>query len=702
MPPGSAQVRGGDSPVATLRMSHVVWQRNLPSDPGPRHALTGKPEGTVPALAPHPDGPTSRKELEAFLDRFFARHMHSSRPDQKGPVGAAIAVVKDGKILLVRGYGYANVARGTPVRPNRTLFRICSVSKVVTATAALQLVEQGKLRLNEDVNRYLTRFKLPNTFPRPVTLANLLTHTGGFDELHIGRSTLSALGLRPLGSYLAERMPSRVLPPGEVYSYSDHGYALIGYLAEAVSGVPFARYVDQNIFRPLGMRHSSFQQTLPANLASQLATGYDIGGDGVAHAAPYEYFNTAPAAGMSATATDMARFMIAQLQGGRYATGRILRAATVRQMQREHYSSYPRRRGYPAMPGVAYGFGIGHQDGQRILDHSGALRGFTSLLTLLPEKRFGFFVAGTTAHDSYLFDLQRQFVDHYFGQAQDTAHTRPPPVFQAFVDRRNPISRFAGSYWSTEYSRHTVEKLRQLVNQVQVTARGNASLTAHFWDGRTVQLTRIGPLLFQTEGGGPVSYWAFVVSGPPSGGQDTSARITRMAPGGNEVFDRIEWYETTALQLDFIGALSLIFLSGSVVWLILPPVRLLYRRVRGRSSRSNRPGRIAMLGRWLGGVTCALDLFFLVTFLLLMQSAASTQDLHYSWIEYGVPAGVIALLCIPLVTTALAVTMPFVTILAWKGSYWSVPARLHYTLLSLGTLAFIPFLLYWNLLGFHF
>ena len=616
-------------------------------------------------------GPTDRKELERLVDGYFARNLRAFHVP-----GAVFVLVKDGKIFFAKGYGYANLARRTPVIPDHTIFRICSVSKVFTATAVMQLVERKKIGLNDDVNQYLTLFKLPKTFPQPVTVADVLTHTGGFDERHIGRSTLDVRSLQPLGPYLASQMPPRVIPPAQVYSYSDFGYALAGYIVQAVSGMPFARYVDQHVFRPLGMRHSSFQQPWPPSLAADLATGYDVSGGGSAHPAPVEYFNAAPAAAMVGTATDVGHFMIAQLQGGSFRNRRILGERTVREMQQQHFSSYPP--GYPT-PGVAYGFGISYWNGQRMLDHSGALRGFTSLMTLLPAQRIGLFIAGNTPHDTFLFDLRRRFMDQYYPAPQTPAKLVTPPGL------REGLGRFTGSYWSHEYSRVTIEKLRQLVNQAEVTASGTYTLTAHFWGGRTQRVIRIAPLLFGSVGDHNVSYWAFQ--------QDALGRITHMVPGGYEVYDKIQWYETTQVQVAFIAAIALLALTGCLIWLVVP----LVRRRRG-SSRS----RGASAAGWLLGLNSALTLFFLLCLGLVMLNAVSTQAQHYSWIEYGVPASVVALLCVPLVTTAIAAVLLIFAVAAWSNRYWSLAARLHYTVATLGALAFIPFLLYWNLLGFHF
>jgi CubicO group peptidase (beta-lactamase class C family) len=189
--------------------------------------------------------------------------------------GATVAVVQDGQLLFAKGYGYANLERRTPVVADQTLFRVGSVSKLFTWTAVLQLVEQGKLDLEADVNTYLTEFQIPATYPRPITLAHLLTHTAGFEDRQIGITVASADKLVPLGSYLADAMPARVFAPGTVTAYSNYGNTLAGYIVERVASQPFAQYIEQHIFAPLDMRHSTFAQQLPPDQAAQLAVSYD-------------------------------------------------------------------------------------------------------------------------------------------------------------------------------------------------------------------------------------------------------------------------------------------------------------------------------------------------------------------------------------------------------------------------------------------
>jgi CubicO group peptidase (beta-lactamase class C family) len=341
------------------------------------------------------------KELAAFLDGFFAEQM----PKFHIP-GAALVMVKDGRIIFSKGYGVADLDKKTAVTPDKTLFRVASVSKPVIATAVMQLVEQGKLKLNEDVNQSLKLFKLGNPYPQPVTIAHLLTHTAGLDEQKSrDRDVAKPADMLPLGQHLAKRMPPRVMPSGEVICYSNYGYSLLAHLIEIASGEPFAEYLANKLLRPLGMNRSSYLQPLSAALLPDLATGYDYH-DGAYHKQDFRYHNTHDV--LTTTAADMARFLLAHLQGGRYENTRILQEATVRQMHQQQFTHHPK------LPGWCYGFEEAEHNGRRFIMHSGTMdEGFESLLVLLPQERTGFFLAYNQLNSNLRNTLLAEFFNRY-------------------------------------------------------------------------------------------------------------------------------------------------------------------------------------------------------------------------------------------------------------------------------------------------
>ena len=343
-------------------------------------------------------------DVEAFLDGIVPLQLKLS-----DIAGATISVVKDGKLLLAKGYGYADVQKKQPVSPQETLFRPGSISKLFTWTAVMQLFEQGKLDLDRDVNEYLD-FKIPDAYGKPITLKHILTHTPGFEE-QIKDLFTTTPGTPNLGEYLKTHIPARIYPPGTVPAYSNYATALAGYIVERVSGRPFEDYVDENIIKPLNMTHSTFRQPLPGNLAGFMSSGYRRGSD---PAEPFEIVNPFPAGSLSSSAVDMAQFMIAHLQDGQLGDVRILKPETARLMHSRLFALDD------AANAMCYGFYEESRNGQRIIGHGGDTVYFHSNLHLVLDKKVGFFVsynsAGTTSGlgDSPRATLWEAFLDRYY------------------------------------------------------------------------------------------------------------------------------------------------------------------------------------------------------------------------------------------------------------------------------------------------
>jgi CubicO group peptidase (beta-lactamase class C family) len=368
-------------------------------------------------------------ELEKLFDPIFAERMEKLRIP-----GAVIAVVKDNKIVFTKGYGFADLEKKSPVVPDKTIFRIGSITKVFTAMAVMQLADRRKIKLDDDVNKYLKDVKVPDTFPRPITFHDLLTHTSGLDEISPGRRTSQESQLIPLGTFLKTRIV-RQRPPNEIISYSTYNPALAALAAEQLTGTPFRRYLKENIFEPVGMTRTSIS-TVPNDLLSDLATGYEYR-DNKYQQLPFQWFHTFPASDINSTATDMARFVIANLQAGMIDGKRILSERTAREMQHTQFRNHPR------IPGWAYGFYEGEQNGLRFLEHGGSMDdGYSALLTLVPEKNSGIFVACNTESCASRLSgvIKTAFMDRYF-----PAQTRPE-VPKTEKPLNDSLKNFAGKY----------------------------------------------------------------------------------------------------------------------------------------------------------------------------------------------------------------------------------------------------------------
>lgn len=381
----------------------------LSPPPGPAPNVTSADVQTSAAK------PLTREDLEAWLDGFLPYALASG-----DVAGAVVVVVKDGSTLLQKGYGYADVAARKPVDPAATLFRTGSVSKLTTWTAVMQLVEQGKLDLDADVNGYLD-FEIPPRDGEPVTLRNILTHTAGFEERVKDLIVAEGTPFAPLDGYLKEWVPTRIFAPGTTPAYSNYATALAGYIVARASGLSFDEYVEQRIFTPLGMQHSTFRQPLPERLREFMANGYARASD--VKPKPFEVVVAAPAGSQAASGADMARFMIAHLQKGAFGEARILEAQTAEQMHTTALTVLPR------VDRMVLGFYEQKRNGRRIIAHAGDTAWFHSDLYLFIDDGVGLFISMNSAGKQGAPGKIRkavfeQFADRYL----------PGPTFDGNVD----------------------------------------------------------------------------------------------------------------------------------------------------------------------------------------------------------------------------------------------------------------------------
>jgi CubicO group peptidase (beta-lactamase class C family) len=362
--------------------------------------------------------------------------------DEADIVGAQVTVVKDGEILTSRGFGFANLEDRTPVDGYGTIFRPGSISKLFTWIAVMQLVEQGKIDLDDDVNTYLD-FKIPDALGAPpITMRNLMTHTPGFQEkfknLIIGDSDL----FLPLEDFLkSSPPPSRIFPPGATPAYSNYGTALAGYIVQRLSGEPFEEYVERHIFEPLEMKRATFQQPLPAQFEQHMSKGYRSASDGKAQY--YELVPMAPAGSLAASGEAMGRFMIGLLQ----RNPALMAPETWRQMYETLYQLSP------PLNAMALGFWELDKGDLVIRGHGGDTGFFHSDLNVLLDKNVGIYVSVNSSGEGagrLRFALTTGFAQRYFPEATapvgprlDTAKEHSAVVVGEYESSRTVVTNFA-------------------------------------------------------------------------------------------------------------------------------------------------------------------------------------------------------------------------------------------------------------------
>ena len=325
--------------------------------------------------------------------------------------GAVLSFVSDGEVLYVKGYGYSDLESKTPMKAD-SLVRIGSVSKLFTWISLMQLYELGEIDLEANVNDYISEFKVPDTFPQPITIENLLTHTPGFEETPYNVIQFEEYTVQPLGEAL-KWMPERAFEPGKFAAYSNYGTALAGYIVQEVSGVEFSDYVDMNIIEKLGMKSTTVKQELEPDLRARMSTGYYYLDGRNEPLTPFEKITIPPAGSITSSAGDMAKFIIANIQKGEFEGERILNEKTAELMQSVHFRHDPR------LNGMCYGFYEMSMNGLRLIGHGGDTIFFHSLLVFSTEDNWGFFVS---------------FNSNGKGSARDA-------LLSAFMDRFYPVDQ---------------------------------------------------------------------------------------------------------------------------------------------------------------------------------------------------------------------------------------------------------------------
>ncbi|MCA0207783.1 MAG: beta-lactamase family protein [Proteobacteria bacterium] len=351
-------------------------------------ALPGAPlQAAAQAPATVPADTERVAGLADFVDGVMAQQLAT-----REVAGAVVTVVQNGKVLFTRAYGFADIDRGIKVDGQKTLFRPGSVSKLITWTALMQQVENGKVDLDADVNRYID-FVIPPFEGKPIRVRDLFSHTLGMSDLAYDEKEWTKQ--ESYQSFLKTHVPQRLWAPGTEISYSNYGASLAGYIVERVSGEAFNAYVTRHIFQPLGMTHTTFAEPLTGENAANMALGYQFA-DGRFKARPYErYAKIMPAGSAASTAPDMARFMLAMLGDGALDGKRILKPASVALLESDSIANTP------GQPGMAHGFMVAREQGPRMVGHGGNTADFHSYLLLAPQAGLGFFVSFTGGDASY-------------------------------------------------------------------------------------------------------------------------------------------------------------------------------------------------------------------------------------------------------------------------------------------------------------
>ena len=569
-----------------------------------------------------------------------------------------VSIVKDDKVIFAKGYGWQDYEKRIPVKADTSLFRPGSISKLFTWTAVMQMVEQGKLDLDTDVNTYLKTFQIPATYAEPITLRHIMTHTAGFEEGGLGYLIiLDPAKALPLKVAMEKYIPRRINKPGAYSSYSNYATALAGLMVENVSGTPFNQYIEENIFKPLGMNSSSFVEPLPEALHKNMAIGHKREA-GVLKPQPFEIVSSfSPAGALSSTATDMAKFMMAHLNNGRLGDVQILQADTAKLMHSVAYKTDDR------VSGMNLGFYENFFNGHRMIGHGGDTFQFHSDLMIDKAENLGIYVSymgdgGAEGRSKFV----QNFYDQYYPQALE--EITPP---EDFNDR---ASRFAGTYKFWRHNQSTVEKALGIAGGLNVVPTGENTLMMGF-GGEARQFVEIDKNLFrQVDGPMRIVF-----------GEDENGNIRDF---GVDVYPFMEASRQPSIESSFFantlpGISLLLFLTVWLGWM--------YRRKEFKTMSSGERTAVKM-SMGVSGIN--------LIFLILVVSVLS---IYGETLASDVPTALYLTMILPNIAVLLAIGMVWCAVKCWQNAYWRLGRRIHFTLVTLAAVYMSWFFYYWNMLG---
>jgi CubicO group peptidase (beta-lactamase class C family) len=600
-------------------------------------------------------------DLEAFLDGLMPAQL-----EREDIAGAVVAVVKDGKVLFAKGYGFSDVEKRKPISPAETLFRPGSISKLFTWTSVMQLVEQGKLDLDRDVNDYLD-YKIPPAFGKPITLRNIMTHTSGFEETAKELFVAEASKMRPLGEYLREHIPGRIFPPGVTPAYSNYATAVAGYIVQRTAGKPFEQYVADNIYTPLGMNHTTFVQPLPPNLSPLMSNGYQRASK---EPKPYEFVQAFPAGSVATSAADMCIFMMAHLQDGRWNDKQILKPETAKLMHARAFGSDPR------LNGMALGFYEETRNGHRIIGHGGDTLYFHSDLHLIHDSNVGFFVSynsagkGEVSGRTILFE---KFLDRYYPYT--------PPAAAA-ASAKEDAQQVAGLYVGSRRGEKSFLKITEFLGQAKALPNSDGTLSIDPLKGTNGELKRyeeISPLLYRQVNGQDLIGFH----------KNSNGLMEFSIDYPFFVFERASMTDNKNFNMAIIVP-SLIFIALAVLfWPVGASIRWHYGTKLDLTSSEKRLRLSVRL-------VCILDVVFVAGWLIFISGTSEVANLSRSrdpFLYFLQILGVMAA-----IGTLIVILNAFQS---WARTGKWIWAKLFDVALALSCIGFTWFIWHWNLINFN-
>jgi len=607
-------------------------------------------QGYASAEQIHPD-----INNKAEVEKYFDEHLNELLKKYQVP-GGIVSVVKDDKVYFAKGFGYTDPAKKIPVNADTMSFRIGSVTKTFTATAVMQLVEQGKIDLNADINKYLKGFKIVGKNGKKITVHNLLTHTAGFDESLDHFITDPGKKHIPLKVYVKKYIPARVIEPGVESIYSNYGFGLLGYIIEEVSGQSYEQYMQQHVFNPLEMKHTTL--TVPKNGVKS----YEVKNGKYASVKATD-LNIRPAGTIWTTASDLSNYLMGQLQTGKYK-GVLMNEETSNEMQTAHFKAHP------GVAGFGYNFYEDMLWKEHVpVQHGGSTEGFRAHIYLIPDLKFGVAMSTNSTEGRMIFtDFFKQFHKDFFPQSYENK------ISSNLTSKKDLNKALSGSYIMTRHVHHGPGKLIQLLNlpenKIKAIDKGIIELKDSHGQ-KTVFIEQEKNLFAEENGPDTIAFYK-----TPEG--DTHYSISSLPIS----FEKVTGMQHASSKL----ILFFVIVIPALLAIFFYPIGWIGRKILKKSSDSK-----VTKFRWLSWLSVTLNTVVLVYAVLV-------QELQYS--HDTPPLTIPSLLAIIGLLINIWLIPQLSKIL--KGKLISKWATVVYVFMIVYGFIYTANLMYWNLLGKFF
>ncbi|MEM6413368.1 MAG: serine hydrolase domain-containing protein [Pseudomonadota bacterium] len=643
-----------------LESAAISQQRSVnvaTTDTRTSKAETGEPLSSAARLDP--------LAVEAFADGYFPKLM-----EQRRVPGAVFAVVSREGIILKKGYGVANTETSEPVDPDKHLFRIASASKTFAAVSIMRLVEEGKLDLKTNIRTYVPDIEIDDS-KGPITISDLLGHSSGFESRVYNRygvaPALLNLSTVELFNYFA---PKQLRAPRTLTGYSNYGYSLLGEIVARASGVPYAKYVEETILKPLRMDRSTYRLRVSngddddaktAALREEEVKGHTWERGGyVVKSFPIAFPETTDASGgLSTTAGNMVRYIRMYLNDGALDGARILKPQTMSKMQSVAFANGPY--------GDAMAHGLFRSEtalGKVVLGHGGSINNNMSQMTFVPELGLGIFMS-TNSDGGWTFtDVPIRLIEAFFPEEKQLHPKVSPP--DDFADR---VDRYIGTYFRTRRTETGSAKIRLINQTVDVSVMNDRYLLLNNGDmGRYVE--EKPDVFVSVEDGRRIEF-----QGPP--GKKATMII---GSGSVSAFERSTFDKLSLSIFPFVGAAllaAIAALAGQVVFFFRPPAFV--------------PTMMQRIAQSVFVLTSVLLLISIIQFIMAFEAFDAIYDVfpspeliafNYFIIMGTAGTGLLALLLVPVL----------------RGTGWGIGRKAQYAFSTIIFAAALFAAYQWNIL----